>query len=154
MPNKVEMPLGFRNNNPGNLRRPTLSHSQFKIVDGYCVFRTMQDGLDNLARQVWLNYMAHGLKTPHDFAMRYAPPSENDTHSYAKWLALWLRLQGARDIYSDMHLDKLWPAIDVMRAVTIMEMGHPPPDFSVGGEWFSPRELVDAWHVNIPEPRG
>lgn len=84
------MSRGLRNNNPGNIRRggghfkgerlPSLDpvFKQFETVEwGY---RAMFVLLDNYRRR-------HGLQSIREMIRRWAPPIENDTERYIRFVA-------------------------------------------------------------------
>jgi hypothetical protein len=78
-------PMGVRFNNPGNLEY----RGQAGAVRGggtpeerrFAAFRTPQEGLDAMARQLELGF-GRGQKTIESLVERYAPPEENDTAAY------------------------------------------------------------------------
>lgn len=84
------MSRGLRNNNPGNIRRggghfkgerlPSLdpAFKQFETIEwGY---RAMFVLLDNYRRR-------HGLQSIREMIRRWAPPLENDTERYIRFVA-------------------------------------------------------------------
>lgn len=76
-----QLPLGIRNNNPGNLvfaNQPGVSPKSGR----FAVFPTQNLGLFNLARQLGLHYYNRGDTTITKIITRWAPPNENDTAAY------------------------------------------------------------------------
>jgi hypothetical protein len=144
MSNRNDLPLGIRNNNPGNLRRGITAEIPHTIVRGFAVFRTPSDGLHELARLLTNYYQHLGLRTAWDVISRYAPPNENDTAMYARLLAQWCGVPLGGEKTHDLHLAQAWPLIDCMRGIIYVENGHPPPRLSIGGEWFGAPELWSA----------
>jgi len=83
------LPRGIRNNNPGNLNYAGQAGASRE--DGpngrFAVFRTMQDGIAALYRQMQL-YMARGTDTLSEIVMKYAPSSDgNNVNAYISDLA-------------------------------------------------------------------
>lgn len=89
---KSSYPRGMRNNNPGNLR---ISSSSWK---GKVPTSKNTDGaFEQFDYYVWgvramivllRNYInRNGLTTIRKIMSKYAPPSENHTDTYAKWVA-------------------------------------------------------------------
>ena len=116
------MSRGLRNHNPGNIRR---SGSRFRgeVIPGrdaaFKEFETMAWGyramfvlLDGYRRR-------HGLDTLRQMIMRYAPPSENFTDGYIRFVA---RTAG---IDADTPLDTRSPRdmIPIVSAMSEIENG-------------------------------
>lgn len=86
------MPLGIRNNNPGNIR-PSEKYTWAGAVGvnkGFVVFESIEYGLRALAMDL-INKQLRGLDTVRRIIDTYAPPSENDTDAYIKAVATKLR---------------------------------------------------------------
>lgn len=80
------IPLGLRNNNPGNLR-PSAPPWQGEADEngGFVVFDTMANGVRALAKNLLAYFDSHGLNTIRGIISRWAPPSDNnDTEAYIK----------------------------------------------------------------------
>lgn len=80
---------GIRNNNPGNIKHGDrwqgLAAEQ--TDDMFCTFETPEHGIRAMGKLL-LNYQEkHGLHTINDLINRWAPPFENDTKGYAKFVA-------------------------------------------------------------------
>lgn len=73
----ARVPLGIRNNNPGNLRSAPGALSS----GGFAQFSTLSQGLSAEDRQLDL-YGQRGINTLAGVASRWAPSSENDTAAY------------------------------------------------------------------------
>jgi hypothetical protein len=144
-------PRSVRNNNPGNLRySPNLVKPGYVLEKavgadsgGFAIFATPQDGLEAMEKQVRLDTQTRGM-TLSQFVNKYAPPNENDTNKYTKFVS---------DRTGLMANDRI-PASkipEVMNAMILMEGGRPASQYyaSVGG---SDRMLV-ASATPAPEPR-
>lgn len=83
------LPRGLRNNNPGNIVDGAFAQSLPGYVgsDGrFAVFNTLESGAHAMQRLLQ-GYGKKGLNTVESIINRWAPPSENDTGSYAKTVA-------------------------------------------------------------------
>lgn len=76
-PARAALPVGLRNNNPGNLR----SWGGVPSVGGFASFATPEAGLAAMAAQLGL-YGARGNDTLAGIIGAWAPPSENNTPAY------------------------------------------------------------------------
>ncbi len=81
--NQPGLPIGLRNNNPGNLR-PTGDQWQGMTGEngGFLVFKDIAYGLRAMGTDIGNKIMLDGLTTLREYIYVYAPPSENDTESY------------------------------------------------------------------------
>ncbi|MGV2873499.1 virion protein [Colwellia sp. E150_009] len=79
------LPLGIRNNNPGNIRATgNWQEWQGAIGEnqGFIVFDTPENGLRALARTLSTYKNIYGLNSINQIINRWAPTDENDTQSY------------------------------------------------------------------------
>lgn len=82
-------PRGIRNNNPGNLRHGAKwdGLSKEQSDPSFCTFDDPLYGIRALAKLL-INYQHEFyLHTVKEIMNKYAPPSENDTYSYASHVA-------------------------------------------------------------------
>ena len=75
------LPLGLRNNNPGDLRPGDHWQGMIGTNDGFIVFSDITWGLRALARDL-TSKIEEGTDTISTLISKYAPPSENDTETY------------------------------------------------------------------------
>ena len=80
----MDAPLSVRNNNPGNLRMAGQPGAE-EGIEGFASFSTPGQGLNALTRQIVLDTQTRGL-TLGEFITKYAPPSENDTEGYIRFM--------------------------------------------------------------------
>ncbi|MFZ6690227.1 hypothetical protein [Undibacterium sp. SXout20W] len=73
------VPLGVRNNNPGNLRSWGATP---RDTGGYAVFPTADAGLAATIQNLQAQQKLHGLNTIRGIISRWAPSSENNTAAY------------------------------------------------------------------------
>ena len=74
-------PIGFRNNNPGNLRPGDNWQGMTGTNGGFIVFSDMSFGIRALGTDLRTK-INNGYDTISKIIYRYAPPSENDTGAY------------------------------------------------------------------------
>lgn len=74
-------PLGFRNNNPGNIRPGDNWQGMTGTNAGFVVFKDMSFGIRALGTDLRTK-INNGFNTISAIIYRYAPPSENDTGAY------------------------------------------------------------------------
>lgn len=151
-------PRSVRNNNPGNLRySPNLVKPGYVLEKavgadsgGFAIFATPQDGLEAMEKQVRLDTQTRGM-TLSQFVNKYAPPNENDTNKYTKFVSDRTGLM-ANDRIPSSKIP------EVMNAMILMEGGRSASQYyaSVGS---SDRMLVAsatplvASATPAPEPR-
>jgi hypothetical protein len=83
------VPRGIRNNNPGNIEDGPFARSQpgYKGSDGrFAIYETPEAG--TAAKTALLgSYGRKGINTVEGVVNRWAPPSENDSNSYAQFVS-------------------------------------------------------------------
>ena len=83
-----KLPRGIRNKNPGNIKLGTdwdgLADEQSDPV--LCVFKESVWGIRALMRILLVYRFHHKKHTTEDIIGRWAPPSENDTDAYIKFV--------------------------------------------------------------------
>lgn len=78
---RSDLPLGLRNNNPGNIRPGDAWQGMTGENDGFVTFQDISWGLRALAKDI-TSKIGEGYSTIRGMITRYAPPSENDTAAY------------------------------------------------------------------------
>ena len=82
-------PRGIRNNNPGNIRKTKDKWKglrQVQLDKEFFQFEEMKWGYRALIRTLQNYRKRHGCETIADFIRRYAPPSENNTMAYIRFV--------------------------------------------------------------------
>ena len=83
-----KLPRGIRNKNPGNIKLGTawdgLADEQSDPV--FCIFKESVWGIRALMRILLVYRFHHKKQTTEDIIARWAPPSENDTDAYIKFV--------------------------------------------------------------------
>lgn len=80
---RADLPLGIRNNNPGNIRPGDSWVGEAGVNKGFVVFRELPFGIRALAIDL-VNKHLKGYNTIRKVITRYAPESENNTEAYIK----------------------------------------------------------------------
>jgi len=80
--NRSELPLGLRNNNPGNLRPGDNWQGMIGENGGFLVFQDIAYGIRAMATDIGNDIRLDHLDTIRKLVYEYAPPSENDTAAY------------------------------------------------------------------------
>lgn len=136
-------PRGIRNNNPGNIEDGPYARSLpgYTGSDGrFATFETPDAG--GAAKDRLLgSYIDRGFNTPNKIINRWAPPSENDSAGYARFVADKVGIGPDDVVTADMI-----PAISA--AIYEMENGRPmpggsPQDQSWPGQEWSGEEIGD-----------
>lgn len=130
-------PLGYRSNNPGNLR--PLSKGEWFGQDGtvttagggtYCKFKTMELGVRAAARNILTYYRKHRLDTVRKIIERWAPPEDkNHTRAYVEAVAKALGVHPEATINPTAH--DVLPRL--MAPIFRQENGRRPD----GADWIS-----------------
>src|SRR5690606_4163224 len=82
--NNPSYPIGFRNNNPGNLKASGDNWvGMIGTNGGFVTFKDMSYGLRAMAIDL-SNKINNGFDTIRKIITRWAPPSENDTEAYIR----------------------------------------------------------------------
>lgn len=118
----MAFPAGIRINNPGNIRQTRdVWEGSTRLQDHktFVRFNTPECGIRAMMKLL-INYEdKYKLNSITDIIMRYAPPSENDTHAYIKDVA-W-----RTGFYPSEVLDlrDITTLIALAKAITIHEQG-------------------------------
>jgi hypothetical protein len=128
------MPRGYRNNNPGNIRRsasawrglsdPADMKPFQRLETSFCVFREPEWGLRAMASLMLTYRREHGLDTPRKIISRWAPAGDNnDVDAYARAVARALGTgpEEVIDVTNSAVMGKL------LRAIARHENGDRPP---------------------------
>jgi len=119
---QANVPLGIRNNNPGNLRNPDGSFMQF---------RTPEEGLQALHNNLIAYGTKHGINTVEGVISRWAPPTENNTAAYIKFV------QQATGLHPGQQINLQDPATRDLLAAAITRFengrGGTPTRYDING---------------------
>lgn len=117
------LPLGYRNNNPLNIRYSSYNNWVGKVVpntDGaFEQFVSLPYGY-RAAIFLIKKYISQGLKTIPQIVSKWAPPSENHTNKYIDFVCKTTGLSAAQDITTPGQIK------DIVYAMAIFENGYTP----------------------------
>jgi hypothetical protein len=104
---ELALPLGIRNNNPGNIR-PSKKYTWEHAVGenkGFVVFDDVRYGIRALAIDL-INKQRRGLDTVSKIISTYAPPTENLTNNYIASVCSLISGKAEFPCYPDTILPK------------------------------------------------
>lgn len=148
MTNQQKLPLGIRNNNPGNLRSHMGLRDQYEFNEGFAVFKTPRDGLMAMLKCLWVYYNGMGKRTLAGIITRYAPPTQNDVKAYINSVC---KISGLNPLHAetqDMRLDQFGRMFLLASAMVAVENGHPPTDWPSAPIWYPISEWCFAAHLS------
>lgn len=118
-----KLPIGLRNNNPGNIR-VSKSHFKGEVIsdNSFKKFETIIYGYRAMFTLLQIYHRVHGLNTIREIISRWAPPIENATQAYIDYVAT------ATNIHPDatIDFDKKMPLVSIVYAMAYMETGCKP----------------------------
>lgn len=115
---------GYRNNNPGNIRRSAdkwqgLSPTQSDAA--FFQFIAPQWGVRAMAKILLTYRSKYGLETVRDIINRWAPPIENNTSAYVS------SVSAALSVKPDERIDVSLRLVELVRAIIRHENSGPVP---------------------------
>lgn len=84
---QLTLPLGLRNNNPGNIRPGDSWRGMVGIYKNFVVFKSIDYGIRAMATDIIGDIVNDGKNTIRKLITEYAPPSENNTEAYINSVA-------------------------------------------------------------------
>lgn len=114
------LPLGLRQNNPGNIRPGGGFFGETDAANGYASFETEQLGLRALARLLNTYGTKYNINTIEDLVERYAPPSDNPD-SYQNYIDF---LSEELGVGADEEFDLVSRREDLIPAIVAFEQGR------------------------------
>lgn len=140
--------LGVKNNNPGNIRATgTKWEGMIGENGGFVVFKDMIYGVRAIGK-IMASYMKRGINTIRKAISTYAPPNENNTEQYIKFVSQ----QTGFDPDQPVNLTDPKILKPLVKAITQMEIGRSnAPDDSIIAKGIS---LVDKENIQLETPSG
>lgn len=127
------MTRGLKNLNPGNIRQSKIRY-QGEVVPSrdkaFKQFQTMAWGYRAMF-VLLASYYRNGYTTIRKVIVRYAPPIENHTENYIRWVSEWSGV--AADVPLDTQRDDVM--IPVVAAMSRVENGVPAVLADVQAGW-------------------
>lgn len=111
------------NNNPLNIRYNPQNQwrGQTGQDKGFCVFKNKAYGF-RAGFIILGNYIKNGINTIEQIVSRWAPPSENNTENYIRFIEDECIIP--RDlVLTDTSIHDYWTKIIILQAMAIMESG-------------------------------
>ena len=106
--NYVDAPLGFRNNNPGNIRDVGIGwEGKIGSNKGFVVFDDVAWGIRAMMINLHTSITVHGNNTLRKYISRYAPPQENNTEQYIYFVSQKTGIEPNEKIQFDFDKLKL-----------------------------------------------
>ncbi len=125
---------GFRNNNPGNIRKNNIRYvgEVFPSTDSdFKQFSNMSYGYRAIFMLLYTYQKRYGLATIEQFLMRYAPPIENNTSSYIRSVSKWSGLHHRKPINTLSEGEM----IPIVSAITRVENGSEGDIVDIAEGW-------------------
>jgi len=125
MTDNTETPRGIRNNNPGNIRYNSAIQWVGQVghdADGFVKFHIPEDGIRAIAVLLRHYHVYHHCDTLADYIARWAPPSENDTSAYIRYMSEHLL------VHPDVALNLSPELPGMIKGIVIYENGELPYD--------------------------
>ena len=118
------IPLGIINNNPLNIRFDRKNNWRGLSGEnkGFCVFTSEAYGF-RAAYKLITNYISKGHNTIKKILNRWAPPTENDTEAYIKFIE-YETLIDRNQTLTDKNIHDYWTKIIILRAMAMMDPGR------------------------------
>ena len=119
------LPRGFRNNNPLNIRKGSKwkGLSSLQSDKCFCVFTSMRYGVRAGIYLLLRYYNQYYLTTIYDIISRWAPNNENDTLSYCRLVAKELCIPEKYIGSLDLDLNDWSNLYDLVSAMIYVENG-------------------------------
>ncbi len=109
---RIELPLGIRNNNPGNLRPGSNWQGMAGENKGFIVFTDMAYGIRAWLINYYTQVSLRGIATVADFVRKYAPASENNVPAYVAAIKSKTGLSGSDKLpRTKTDVDKFFRAV-------------------------------------------
>lgn len=147
----------WRNHNPGNVWSGSISkkHSQIGTTHGFAIFPDDESGHESLLDTLITTY---GDSSIHEMIYSYAPPKDNPTKKYEKFLQEETGIYDGKLIkeFTETQFENFWRAIEQMEGYeagqitevycnsTVKVMGKNNYQYCLSyGEWISESECID-----------
>lgn len=141
------IPIGIRNNNPLNIVRNGIKwKGQIKHPSKFCVFMEPKYGWRAALIIICRSYRKRGLTTVWKIINSWAPPSENKTWAYAKFVAEGCGVGLNSPLPSIYYMPTLY--FDMLRSMAIIESGYEYIDDELVK---SLNESIDAFLKEFPK---
>lgn len=124
-PRSGRLPRGVRNNNPGNIEHNIRGEGKIGSDGRFAKFQTPEQGISAMAKLLVRYQTKYGRDTISQIVNRWAPPSENDSKSYAAVVARAVGVKPGDTIDLQSDPEKL---AALVKAMIRHENGYDPYD--------------------------
>ncbi len=128
------MSRGLDNNNPGNIRRSQVRYKGERVPSSDPEFRQFESvewGYRAIFMLLYTYHVRHGCRTLRQMIDRYAPPTENPTSAYLRFVAQ----QSGLDPDYVLDVTNAATMIEVVAAISHFENGVPADRDAVLRGW-------------------
>lgn len=124
IPNPTNLPIWKYCNNPLNIRYDPANKwvGQIGEYRGFCMFRSISYGI-RAAYRLLFNYIKNGHDTLRKIVNRWAPPSENKTSEYLKFVCEDVII-GPDEKLGTTSIHDYWTIVIILRAMATIESGQ------------------------------
>lgn len=131
--------IASKTNNPCNIRYNSRNEwvGQVGEYRGFCMFKNVAYGF-RAAYKTLCSYIRNDVRTIEDIIRRWAPPCENNTDSYVKFVADDVMIDKDKPL-TNQSIHDYWTIIMILRAMACLECG----------EWFDEQQI--NLFINYPE---
>ena len=122
---------GFRNNNPLNIRRGAshwVGQCEVQTDKAFVQFTSMAYGYRAAFRILQTYYFKYKLRTVVSIINRWAPPSENNSMAYAKYVAEYAGVSTSTQLPSPTEYEAVFVWVKIMLGMTKYENGLLRPE--------------------------
>lgn len=116
---RYDLPLGLRNNNPGNIRPGDNWQGAMGENGGFIVFENILWGIRALGTDIRTK-INNGYNTIEKLITRYAPPTENNTAAYISAVVNYTGISSRATLIADFNTLSA-----LIRAIMNVELGAP-----------------------------
>lgn len=114
---RYDLPLGLRNNNPGNIRPGDNWQGAIGENGGFIVFQNVLWGIRALGTDIRTK-INNGFNTIEKLIYRYAPPTENNTIAYINAVVSYTGISSRQPLTADFNTLSA-----LIRAIMNVELG-------------------------------
>lgn len=118
-----KLPIGLRNNNPGNIRvSKTIFRGEVATDNAFKKFDTMVNGYRAMFVLLRNYNRYHGINSIRGIINRYAPSVENNTCAYIDYVSRATKI----DPDSVLDFKQKMPLVSIVYAMAYLETGYKP----------------------------
>lgn len=135
------LPRGIAAHNPGNLRPGVAWQGLCYSEDGYCRFESDITGIRAAALNLWAARFVHHRKTIPAIITAYAPPAENRTENYVRYMLDCMGVPYVKAEDYILHVEIPDVTERFLQDQFVFENGHPPFGHRSWPHWYCTRTM-------------